>query len=208
MAEKIYTKSFGTENTAPSTWFSFELDTLYLDWRYTVDDDDDDGDSNSDDGEPIEGVIFNFFPTDLGEDVNKVRNLALYNGTHPIDIPPGGLIDHVLSYFGNVRSLTMIAPKLEHDDGANLVFLDYSDVSSDPEYLTPPSDLEPAYHPASWEIYLDLEKESGRNYLWGSSESLWTGDPYSFVGNQSIRTDGGPLKWTKPHLQYKPIMTL
>jgi hypothetical protein len=53
VAEKLYTKSFGTEDTLPSTWFNFELDTLYLDWGCSFEDEND---------HEIGDVIFNFFP--------------------------------------------------------------------------------------------------------------------------------------------------
>jgi hypothetical protein len=126
--EKIYTKSFGTDYGFPTTWFNFELDTLYLDWGYHLN-------SNGD-------VIFKFFLEDFGEDVKKVQNLAIHSGEYPAGILASEWINAVLGYFGNVRNLTMVSPQYEDDDGADLVFLEWSDVIDTPAYqLFPPEEV-------------------------------------------------------------------
>jgi hypothetical protein len=191
--QKVYTKSFGTEYSLPSTWFNFEHDILYLDWGYYLDDDDD--------------VRFDFNPNDLGEDVKNVRHLAIYNGRYPSNLilGPGIWIDHVLSYFGNVQSLTMTVPQHEDDDCADLVFLDYSDAREHREYLDDEEFLHRP-HPVVEELYPDLHKKWDSDCLWEDSVILWEQRPYSLAPTVNHEA-GGIASWTKPELQYKPIMS-
>lgn len=124
MAEKIYSKSFGTICAPPTTWFHFELDTLYLNLGVY------------DEDEETRGVAFNFVPADLSDDIKRVKNLVMYSEKHP-DIPTEETILEDLSRFGGVRQLTIVGPRYSEDDCSNLVFLDHSEVNEYSEYSMP-----------------------------------------------------------------------
>lgn len=186
--EKIYTKSFGTDSGIPTTWFNFELDTLYLDWGYHLNSDGD--------------VIFKFFPEEFGEDVKKVQNLAIHSGEYPAGRLASEWINAVLSYFGNVRNLTMVSPQHEDDDCADLVFLEWSDVIDTPAYqLFPP---EEELHPVLWEVFPNLEREIE---LWTSSKWLWNQTPFCWAARLTDNIDYELSQWTKPELYHKPVMS-
>jgi len=186
--EKIYTKSFGTEYRIPTTWFNFELDTLYLDWGYYVNSDGD--------------VNFDFFPEDFGEDVKKVQNLAIHSGEYPGGILTSEWINAVLGYFGNVRNLTLVPPRQEDDDCADLVFLEWSDIIDNPAYQRFPPEEE--LHPVLWEVFPDLERE---HELWSTSGWLWNQTPFDWFALLRNTIDHGLSKWPKPVLYCKPVMS-
>lgn len=192
VAERIYSKSFGTECAPPTTWFNFELDTLYLDWGV-----------HDEDEEEMSGVDFSFGPIDLSEDVKKVQNLAIYGGEHPLDTPVHEWIDHVLDYLGNVQSLTMVIPSHERDECANLVFFEDPDIYDRPEYSFDDAD----FHPVLWEVFPELEAASNSHLLWNPSEHLWTRDPFILAGYLNDATPVNQPRWTKPELQCKPVIT-
>jgi hypothetical protein len=192
--QKVYTKSFAAEYSLPSIWFNFEHDILYLDWGYYLD-------SKGD-------VRFDFNANDIGEDVKNVRHLAIYNGKYPgnLILGPGIWIDHVLSYFENVQTLTLAVPQYEDDDCADLVFLDYSDAREHRDYLDNEEFLHRP-HPVVEELYPDLQNKWDSDCLWEDSVLLWEHEPYSLA--LSVNHEGGGIpSWTKPELQYRPIMSV
>jgi len=93
--------AFGSEVVAPSTLLNFEVDTLYLDWGYWISPF---PPPTSPDRGWIELGNLEFWPEDLSEDVLKVRNLAIYNGTeeYPIAQPLHLWFAQILVRFGNV----------------------------------------------------------------------------------------------------------
>lgn len=195
IARELYTKSFGTEATLPSTWFNFEIDTLYLDWEYEVDNYD-------------ASVSFIFVPEDI-EDVEKVHHLAIYNGKYPDDVSPAGWIDHILGYFGNIESLTLVARENEDaDDCGNLMFLEPPDVMQNPEYDNCSND---GYwtHDFFGTVFPKFAREYYGNAYWTDSEWLWSRKAYAAAAkSNSSRDNKSPIKWQQPRLQYKPVVSL
>lgn len=191
VARTIYTKSFGTDYVAPSTWFNFEVDILYLDWDHGAD------------GE-YSVVEFSFGPEHLNEDIRKVRNLAIYDGKYPDNIMSLVFINKVLTEFGNVKNLMFVPsydPPLD-EDCATLVFLDKWDVM---ESLVWAGDEE-LYHPIFVDEFPELEDE---DHLFWESKALWSQRSYERFANlnESPTSDGG-RRWEKPNIQRKPMVTL
>lgn len=111
VASKIYRRAFGTKHAFPQTWFSFELDTLYM---------------------HLEGRVSNL--KEIG-DMENVRRMALRMGCD--GFPTTGLTRRFVSQranrlcgtFPNLRTFTSVAQR--HDDlCTDLVFIDLKDISS------------------------------------------------------------------------------
>jgi hypothetical protein len=99
IATKIYTLAFGS-TSEPCTWFDFENDTLYLDWRI-------------DDRNASEYIgLLPYLMNHLGEDSRKVLNLAVWDFSPPPndDISPWEqvathFIEWVIGIFGWFHAL-------------------------------------------------------------------------------------------------------
>jgi hypothetical protein len=204
VAERCYTKSFGTKYSAPSTWFNSDLDTFYLNPGNTFE-------ANEEANTPD----FVLALGDLSDDIERVKQLAIagsfygdafygdsfYGDSHR----DGSYVDNVLSCFGHVERLTIAVTQDDEEDCSNPVLLEWSDVMENPEYLM--EDEEPA-HPICAEVfpYLDLEV-----HLWRTCEgdvSLWREAPYSVSTRLNDRKGDGERKWKLPFLQCKPIVGL
>ncbi|TVY82018.1 hypothetical protein LSUE1_G007084 [Lachnellula suecica] len=191
VAKKIYTKSFGTDYAAPSIWFNFDLDVLYM------------GHVIEDDSGPPDRT---FLADDLGQDGKKVQNLALCNESYP---EGGDWINIVLGTLGSVRTLTMVAAQNYDFYCNNLVFLDHSDVLESPEYSVHALEPEEYLHPLTWSSFFGLEREPDRRHLWQPSEWLWSQYPYFDAALLNMTADDTRIVpvWSKPELQYRPVTT-
>jgi 2EXR family len=193
--QRIYTKSFASQYSLPETWFNFELDTLYLDWGFSYDEDD-----------PDEIGLF-FDPEDLGADIKKVQNLALYSRGNPYDEPDDEFLSQILSDFGNVRNLTMVPPRYKSDETANLVFLEFSEVVEHQQYYR--YEGEPELHPIPLRELSGIHKICwGEGVLWANSELLWEQHPYSRATRLNDAPNNEMPKWKQPYLQCKPVFSM
>ena len=116
VAARFYTKAFGDDYAFPETWFDFEIDTLYLDWGW-------------------HGVSDTpFGAADFGDDVLKVKHLALYNSRDDYQLrgteENEGLVCEILDEFCNLETLTLVNRR--HDESgektSDLVFMDPMDL--------------------------------------------------------------------------------
>lgn len=193
VAEKIYAKTFGSMYAPPTILFNLEDDILFLNWGYYLEVD----------RPQTPTVLCSYFPDEISEDVKKVKNLALYNG-NSVAISMENWLDLVLRRFGNVRNLTMVAPKFKSgDDLADLVFLEGSCLLDLPIYSHWAGEAN--YHP-------DFEKEfpnlSDEGNLFWTSECLWKSSPYSEALSINEEMNGGKLPtWSEIELSCKPIVT-
>ncbi|KAH9213561.1 hypothetical protein DL95DRAFT_524404 [Leptodontidium sp. 2 PMI_412] len=194
VALKVYSKCFGTDSSAPATWFNFNLDTLYLDW----------GD--------LESRIMwsyrelNYSPKDLSDDVKGVQNLALHNGSMA-----ASYIDRILHRCGNVLSLTMVPRLIDVTDLTSLVYLDEEDGLETAKHRV--EDEEIHVHPVIQSDHPEWESEYNDNHLWHCGDNLWSTVDTTFfqAENMNLRptdpANSNRLKWARPRLQLKPIVT-
>ncbi|CAG8959430.1 hypothetical protein HYFRA_00001328 [Hymenoscyphus fraxineus] len=105
VARQMYTKAFGTRYAPPSTWFNFELDTLYLNWGVSYDEND------------YERWWLCYHPEHLDADIEKVQNLALYDGEYPNDVWKVEIFIDVLRRFTGVRNVWLVS--IMFDEGVD-----------------------------------------------------------------------------------------
>ncbi|KAG4429596.1 hypothetical protein IFR05_014920 [Cadophora sp. M221] len=195
MALEMYSKCFGTETSAPATWFNSDLDTLYLDW----------GASENRDMWSTREVDYS--PNDLSDDAKCVQNLALY-----IDSLPNSYINWILRRCGSVRSLTVVPKLTDVTDLASLVYLEEEDVLESPEYLT--EDEQAGLHPIIQSEHPQWESDYNDNNLWdGGCDDLWSTVNTIFFKSESMNLtatyseNSNQMRWTRPRLHLKPIVT-
>lgn len=90
-----YEQAFGEAGVLPTTWFNFEIDTLYLDWGY---------------GCPG-GTHVDYVPTNFGDEAKRVRHLALYQsiGSHNYHRRDSeGWLCDILDVFSEMESLAFV----------------------------------------------------------------------------------------------------
>lgn len=186
VAKKIYTRSFGSLYSPPTTWFNFALDTLYLDWGCAL----------------YDQMVFNFGPGDLSEDVKKVQNLALYNGEYPLELPHDHYLGIVLGYFSGVRNLTLVAPHHNDDDCVILSLPEESDVHD----IILPEGCEEDLASFFEECFPELD--AVMDEFWWSLEGRWLRFPLPTAVLSSIGTYADLPTETLPALQCRPIITI
>jgi hypothetical protein len=114
VAAKVYTQAFGTFGARASTWFSFELDTLYIDDEAIV---------------GFERGRYNQECLGFQFDLSRVKTLAI--GAFEPDI--GADTKYYLDWMANFENLeNFYIVKSVHnytDDRSNLVFMDDFDIN-------------------------------------------------------------------------------
>lgn len=192
----LYNLSFGSPYSCASTWFNFDIDTLYLDWGYEC--------PPREWEEEVPENVFSFYPKDIS-DISKVKNLAIWTSDELCDV--GKWFDQILGAFGNVRNFTLVrAEPLEQIYGnSNLVFLEHAEMLEQANWLPLPGDNFTETHRLLKQRYPGLFLENGFNIkLWASSEDLWNSHEIASEMGGILESDS--LQWSKPLLYCKPIM--
>jgi hypothetical protein len=114
VATKVYTQAFGTFGARASTWFSFELDTLYVDDRAMV---------------GFETGLYNQEYLGFQFDLSRVKKLAIGGSGADISADTKYYLDW-MGKFGNLRELYIINSVHNYtDDRSNVVFIDDFDIN-------------------------------------------------------------------------------
>ncbi|CAG8971327.1 hypothetical protein HYALB_00005945 [Hymenoscyphus albidus] len=196
VARQIYTKAFGSNYVTPTTWFSYDLDTLFLDLGPVFVD------------AEIQG--FTFLSSDLDTDAGKVQNLAIYVGEYPDNGTQYNVSLDALRKFASARTVSLVVAICQDADRTTLELLEGWECEESTGYglaetrnRPDPGGLHCA-HPTFKNLFSRPNVRSWNMWknMW---ESVWDETPYGAVAYTiGAENDGN---WRRPTLVRLPLIS-
>lgn len=180
VASSVYSRAFSIHEKAPVIWFSFKLDTLYLDW-----------------GCPPYEEQNDYHIMDMGDDVQRILNLAVHKDYHHqvSEHDDDTSVNFALHIFSNLKALNIVTVQHDYEDCSDLVFLELSEAVDRQDY----SEFgEQEFHPVFRDFFPTLEAEHNSDTLW--SDTLYDDQNY-YIENEN----NGRTIW--PTLEHKAVVT-